>query len=220
MNVFCFYFKCDIIIAVKISQEGNTMKNDAFTEGIAPSGLRNRSEIGILICYILDYIGKPFPKDDLIGLIQENGFANYFETTSAVSELIKNKNIEYSDETGRNLSITKNGKLIASQLNSSLSLIIRHRATSATANLLLKKKIEHENPVSIARAEGGGYNVNLRITDGIRDLMSLTLFVPDIKEANAVKRNFHKNPERLYSVVLAAVIGDKDIVKSALEELL
>ncbi len=196
------------------------MDYDAFTEGIAPGGLRNRSDIGILICYILDYVGKPFPKDDLIELIQENGFANYFETTSAISELIKNKNIEYPKDNKRELTITSNGKLIASQLNSSLSLMIRHRAANATASLLLKRKIEHENPVTITRADGGGYNINLRITDGLRDLMSLTLFVPDIREANAVKRNFHKNPERLYSVVLAAVIGDKDIVKSALEELL
>ena len=196
------------------------MEYDAFTEGISPGGLRNRSEIGILICYILDYVGKPFPKEDLIEIIQENGFANYFETTSAISELIKNKNIEYSSETKRDLIITKNGKLIASQLNSTLSLMIRQRAANATANLLMKRKIEYENPVTITRADGGGYNINLRITDGLRDLMSLTMFVPDIREANAVKRSFHKNPERLYSVVLAAVIGDKDIVKSALEELL
>ena len=195
------------------------MEYDAFTEGVAPGGLRSRSEIGILICYILDYVGKPFSKDDLMELIQENGFANYFEATSAVSELIKNKNIEYSDEAQRNLTITKNGRLIASQLNSSLSLMLRQRASSATATLLKKRKTEHEKPVTISRAEGGGYNINLRITDGIRDLMSLTMFVPDIREANAVKRNFHKNPERLYSVVLAAVIGKKDIVKSALEEL-
>lgn len=196
------------------------MEYDAFTEGIAPGGLRNRSEIGILICYILNYVGKPFPKDDLIEIIQENGFANYFETTNAISELIKNNNIEYSGDNSRELNITKNGRLIAAQLNSSLSLMIRQRAANATANLLMKRKIENENPVTITRADGGGYNINLRITDGLRDLMSLTMFVPDIKEANAVKRSFHKNPERLYSVVLAAVIGDKDIVKSALEDLL
>lgn len=196
------------------------MEYDAFTEGIAPGGLRNRSEIGILICYILNYVGKPFPKDDLIEIIQENGFANYFETTNAISELIKNNNIEYSGDNSRELNITKNGRLIAAQLNSSLSLMIRQRAANATANLLMKRKIENENPVTITRADGGGYNINLRITDGLRDLMSLTMFVPDIKEAHAVKRSFHKNPERLYSVVLAAVIGDKDIVKSALEDLL
>ena len=195
------------------------MDDEAFTEGTAPFGLSSRTEIGILICYIVDYVGKPFPKDDLIEIVQENGFANYFETANALSELIKYKNVEYSDSTQRCLVITKNGRLIASQLNSSLPLLIRQKAAAATAKHLHKKKIEHENPVSIKRAEGGGYNVNLRITDGLRDLMSLTLFVPEITEANAVKRNFHKNPERLYSIVLAAVIGDKDIVKSALEEL-
>ena len=59
----------------------------------------------------------------------------------------------------------------------------------------------------------------MKIKDGMRELMSLTVFVPDISEANAVKRSFHRNPERVYSLMLAAVIGEKDMIKSALEEL-
>ena len=71
------------------------MEYDAFAGGIEPGGPRNTAEIGILICYMLDNINKPFPKDDLVSVIQENGIANYFETISAVSELVKCKNIEY-----------------------------------------------------------------------------------------------------------------------------
>ncbi len=195
------------------------MDFDAFTEGIEPGGLRNRSEIGVLICYLLEYIGQPFSKDELIELIQDNGFANYFETANSLSELIKNKNIEYTDENQQLIKTTKNGRLIASQLNTSLSLTIRQRAAAAASVLLKMKKTEHENPVKIKRAEGGGYNIELRITDGMRNLMSLTLFVPDISEANHIKTSFHKNPERLYSVVLAAVTGDNALIQCALEEL-
>ena len=73
--------------------------------------------------------------------------------------------------------------------------------------------------MTIRKAEGGGYQVNFRVTDGMRDLMSLTLFVPDLSEANAVKRSFHKNPQRLYSIVLAGVIGEKDMIAEALKGL-
>ena len=51
------------------------MDFDAFTEGVLPGGLRNRSEIGVLVCYMLDSAGQPIPKDNLIELICENGFA-------------------------------------------------------------------------------------------------------------------------------------------------
>ena len=47
----------------------------------------------------------------------------------------------------------------------------------------------------------------------------MTLFVPDISEANRIKRSFYKNPQRLYSVILAGATGDNDMIRSALEEL-
>jgi len=192
---------------------------DAFSAGIEPGGLRNKSDIGILICYMLENIKKPFPKDDLVSVIQENGIANYFETISAISELIKCNNIEYVDEKQELVQITKNGKLISGQLHTNLSLSVRQKAINAALKFMEKRKVERENPVSIKKADGGGYNVTFRITDGMRDLMSLTLFVPDLSEANSVKRNFHKNPERIYSIVLAAVIGEKEMIKEALKEL-
>ncbi len=195
------------------------MDFDAFTEGVLPGGLRNRSEIGVLVCYMLDSAGQPIPKDNLIELICENGFANYFETANAISELIRNNNVAYSQQEKSGLVLTKNGRLISSQLNTGLSLSIRQKAASAVAKLIMKRKTESENPVAITKDEGGGYQVNMKIKDGMRELMSLTVFVPDISEANAVKRSFHRNPERVYSLMLAAVIGEKDMIKSALEEL-
>ena len=42
------------------------MNFDAFSGGIEPGGLRNKSDIGILICYMLHNINSPFPEDDII----------------------------------------------------------------------------------------------------------------------------------------------------------
>lgn len=196
------------------------MDFDAFTEGIEPGGLRNRTEIGILICYMLDYIGKPFSKNDLIEIFQEYGLANYFETVNALAELMKNDNVRDVEGSDDLLSLTKNGQLISVQLSENLSLTTRRKAAEAAAHLLKKRKVEQENPVTITREKDGGYQVNLRVTDGLRDLMSLTLFVPDIKEANTVKETFHKDPERLYSIMLAAAVGEKDMLKKAREVLL
>ncbi|MBR2175605.1 MAG: DUF4364 family protein [Clostridia bacterium] len=195
------------------------MDYDAFAAGVEPGGLRNTNEIGILICYILDKADRPFPQSDLIEVIQSNGMANYFETTSALSELIRCGNIVYDDEEQTVLSISKEGRLISKLLNNELSLSIRQKAVSATMKLAEKRKIEQENPVVITKADDGGYNVSLRITDGIRDLMKMEVFVPDKKDANLVKRNFHSNPERLYSIMLAAIVGEKEMVNEALKEL-
>ena len=49
--------------------------------------------------------------------------------------------------------------------------------------------------------------------------MSLTLFVPDRSEANTVKRKFYKKPERLYTIMLAAAVGEKNMIETAIKEL-
>lgn len=195
------------------------MEYDAFTSGIEPGGLRSRSDIGVLICYMLDTIDRPFPMADLVEIIQVNGLANYFETISSIEELIKCDNIVYADDENKLLKVTKNGRLISRQLNTNLSLTVRQKAVRAITDLMERRRTEHENPVTIKKTPEGGYNVTLRITDGMRDLMSLTLFVPDISEANAVKHNFHRNPQRLYSIVLAGVIGEKEMIEEALKGL-
>ncbi len=192
------------------------MEYNAFSEGIDPGGLRNTRDIGILICYLLDTIQTPFSKKDLIEIIQENGLANYFETTAAVSELIKNKNVTEENEM---LTISPNGVLISHLLHTNLSLSVRQKAVAATMKLVERKKLEEENPVRITKAEGGGYHVTMRITDGMRDLMSLTLFVPDKREASAVVRKFYEDPQRLYSILLASVVGNQELVREALEGL-
>lgn len=192
---------------------------DAFSAGVEPGGLRNTKEIGILICYMLSYIGKSYTVDDIVTIIQTNGIANYFDIMAAVYELIKCGNLRYADEEKKVIEVTVDGKLISQQLSSELSLSVRQKAVSAILSLAEQKQVEKENPVTITKVEGGGFDVNIRITDGIRDLMSLTLFVPDRTEANTVKRKFYEKPERLYTIMLAAAVGEKNMIETAIREL-
>lgn len=194
------------------------MEYDAFSAGIEPGGLRNTRDIGVLICFILDSSEKTLSRSELVDIIQSNGMANYFETTSAISEMIKNNNIVRLDDEDH-LELTDNGRFIASQLHTQLPITIRQKAVSAVRRLEKRKRLELENPVTISKADGGGYNVNLRVTDGIRDLMSLTVFVPQKKDANHIKKIFINDPERLYSLVLAGVVGEKEMISEALKEL-
>ena len=70
----------------------------------------------------------------------------------------------------------------------------------------------------IEKADDGGYYVTVCITDGTRDLMSLTLLVPERNDAETVKKNFYKNPEKVYSMIIAATIQDKDMINELIKE--
>ena len=62
------------------------MEFDAFTGGIEPGGLRSKDEIRILICYLLTSVSAPLSREDILSIMQENGFANYFEVTYFVPD--------------------------------------------------------------------------------------------------------------------------------------
>ena len=44
------------------------------------------------------------------------------------------------------------------------------------------------------------------------DLMSFKIYVPDIYQARMVKEKFHENPQRIYSILLASVTDDKELL--------
>lgn len=54
------------------------MEFEAFTGGVAPGGLRSKSDIRILICYILKSVGAPLSGEDIIRILQEKSLANYY----------------------------------------------------------------------------------------------------------------------------------------------
>ena len=58
---------------------------DVFTGGIEPGGLRSKDEIRILICYLLSSVSVPLSREDILSIMQENGFANYFEVTDSLA---------------------------------------------------------------------------------------------------------------------------------------
>lgn len=191
------------------------MKFDAFSAGIEPGGLRNTKQIRILICYLLVSIDAPLRKEDIISLLQENGLANYFEITTALSDLTDKGSI-----------ITENGlcaagesaRMIAKQLDGSIPTAVRERTMAAALKLLAKVKRERENTVEITQ-NVHGCQVTCHISGGDMELMSLSLYVPDLQQASVVKHNFHENPNTIYRAMLAVLTKDQQLMAETLTEM-
>ena len=65
-------------------------EQSAFSEGIAPGGLRDKPQIKLLVCYLLKMLDKSLTRSQINEIFQEYPVANYFEVNEALSELIKN----------------------------------------------------------------------------------------------------------------------------------
>ncbi len=193
---------------------------DAFTGGIEPGGLRNKSEICILICYLLNSAEKPLRKEDIVSVISDNGLANYFETNDAICDLLKSGNIAPADDDKDAFVLTGRGEMIARQLDTTLPFTARDRAVSACISLFAKQKLQKENPVTVDKLENGGYNVSFSITDGNISLMSFTVFMPDFAQVELIKRSFYNDPQYIYTVLLAALTENREMIKDALDKII
>ncbi len=191
------------------------MDFDAFTGGIAPGGLRSKSDIRILICYILKSVQAPLSGEDIIHILQEKALANYFEANDALSALESLGNIR-REEDGTYV-LEPQGESIADSLDVLLPLSVRDKAVSAALNMLASAKVERENTVTTQRLENG-YNVTCHISGGDMELMKLSVYVPDLYQARVVKKNFHRDPQRVYNLLLAALTGDDELTKDILNK--
>ena len=188
------------------------MEFDAFTGGVEPGGLRTKNQIRILICYLLSSVDAPLSRQDIIGIMQDNGLANYFEVTDALAELLGNGNITADEEHPDLLSATRQARMIAKQLDAAVPLSVRERAVSAAVNLLAAAKRERENKVEIRQTQRG-YQITCHISGGDMDLMTVSLYVPDKDQAKLVKRRFYQDPENVYKVLLATLTGDAGLAR-------
>lgn len=191
---------------------------DAIDAGVDPGGLRKRSNVRLLICYIINSVKRPIKQDLVITAMQKNGIANYFEILDAFNDLEKKQNIILTDKDNDLYTVSASGKLIASNLSDDLPLTIRERAMSAVSELLMQERNERENVVTINKITNG-YMVDCHITGEENDLFSFQLYVPDSKQARLVKKNFQSNAEMIYKMMIATITDNSDFAQQTLNEI-
>lgn len=185
------------------------MQQDAFTAGVQPDGLKNKSDIKVLICFVISNCSQPLSRKDLTDIFLDRGLANYFEANDAISSLIKHQNlIEHRED--NSLSITESGKFIADTLYDGLPVTVREKSLDAMSKLLNRRHASQLNKTHIDACDKG-YNVTCTINDGTMDTMSITLYVPTYNYATLVRNRFLDDPETLYRAVMAQLTDTPEI---------
>lgn len=174
---------------------------NAFSAGVEPGGLRNKTQIRILIVFLVNAIHEPVAESVVIEALQTHGLANYFEATQALDELLDNKSVISSDS---KLYVTPRGATSLLELAGDVPASVRETALNDAVNIILREKNKDSNTVDIAEC-ADGWDVTFGIHNKGRTLMSLTVYAADLEQANALKENFMKNPEKVYSTVVASL---------------
>ena len=183
------------------------MEFDAFDAGIEYGGLRNKSDIRLLICYLLKIVDAPVEKNLINEAMLETGVANYFEVNQAISDLLSNANIDTVIENDEEcLTLIERGREIAENLGSDLPKTVREKAVSSVIRLVTMHKSARENDVLIEPlGDNKGYSVTFSIMDGEEALMKLTVYSSELFQAEKLRDKFLEDPVRLYSSVITSL---------------
>ncbi len=192
---------------------------NTFDEGIAPGGLRSKYEIKTLICYLYYSVKENMSRDLVIEAIREDELANFFEVSAAFDELVSDKSLIEAEsvDNEQTYTLSENGKMIAMQLDSTVAYSVKDKALKCAIKLLADKKTARENFVEIEKTENG-FNVKCTVSGGDVDLLSFTLYAPDIDQAEIIKKSFLSYPSTVYKSMLALMTKDRESVGEALEE--
>ncbi len=188
---------------------------DAFMAGVEPGGLTNVQEIRILLCYMLQSVAAPIPRDALTDIITAGGMANYFDTEDAIEDLIRLQHLVQTDD--RLLATTVTGNQIGESLGVRIPYTLRERSVKAALQLLKRREVEKNNKTDIRKLEEGGYEVTCSVMDGERTLLSVTLRVSDPWQAEQIKEQFLTDPALLYRSNIAVLTGDANMRRAGSE---
>lgn len=195
------------------------MAFDTFDAGVAPGGLRSKNEIKILICYLFASVNDKMSQSLVVEAIRSHELANFFEIVVAFEELIHDGNLRESDivDNEQTYELTVNGKVIASQLETTLAHTVKQKSYDCALRLLSERKTARENFVDIQKTENG-FLVNCRVSGGEVTLLDFTLYAPSFEQAEVLKKNFLSYPQTVYKTMLGLMTKDIENVGEALEE--
>lgn len=181
------------------------MDNNTFSQGVAPGGLREKTEIKLLICYLLKKLKMSLTRTQINEILQEYRIANYFEVNTAISELVSAdqliSNIADGDEV---ITLTARAELDIGLLERDLPRSVKEKALKSAHMILKRERIEKESIVEV-RALEHGYHVCFTVNEMDTELLKLTVYVADEDQIETAKRNFYNNACEIYSGIISSL---------------
>jgi hypothetical protein len=156
-------------------------------------------DLKILLLFLLRRLPSEIESERLMLLCQEDGVVSYFDYTIGLEELCESGQITLEEGWCR---ITDRGRVTAEALESSLPYSVRFHAEQTA--LAEAERMQRDNSISASHgSEETGCHVELRLNDGISDILSLRLLCADETQAREIEKNFRRHAEDCYQKIVS-----------------
>ena len=148
-------------------------------------------------------VDQPLSEKAITECMLVNEIANHFEIAGALSLLIERGNVIEEDGV---LTLTENGREVASVLGSNLPLSMVERALQTAVRMIAQTKAAKQTKVEIVSLEKG-VRVDCAIDTSDQPLMSFSLVVADKQQAELVRSRFLENPSLVYRTMVEMMMN-------------
>lgn len=168
--------------------------------------------VKILLCYFLKKIDRPVTPNQLLEIATGSNIVNYFSYNHAVESMLE-KGLICETEVDDTLcyTLTERGADGAEEFKTMAPKTAREKILAA--GLRFFAQLKNENTVSFEISENDkGCDVKCTCTDNGMKLMELTLFAPDMEQAELVKKKIKMNPQAFYGKIMDFVLDNEEFV--------
>lgn len=164
----------------------------------------------------------------LTNLSLETLYMDYFTFVQAFQDLVHDKLLVSSARKGENqkdssgkpvvrCDITSQGEAVLSTLSSQIPMHIKAYLHQITASRRKDLRREHDVKADYSPDANGHYTVSLSQHDGVQEIISVNLSVPDKQVAKRICNQWKLQPGTTYVAVLALLAGE--VQSNGLEQL-
>ena len=157
----------------------------------------------LIILYLLDKTGTEIAMDRISSFLLEKGYVNFVSLMETYAQ-IEESGLVRSRVSGDRCfyAITAEGRQTLRLLGGQLSREIRRQADDYLVSEGAALRNEQAVRADCVPAEGGMYNVILRVTEGDTSVMEIRLQVPDKALAEEICRKWPEKNEQIYNSLI------------------
>lgn len=178
--------------------------------------LQDKWAIKILICYFLRQIDRPITPNQLAEISTTEGIVNYFLFSEAVEEMLRDKMLLIKEVDDKEYYIlSKESYQQANDFKNVVPKSFRDRIFSV--GLKFFAKLKDSNIVAEVKEVEIGAEVHFLCKDSGANLMDLTLFAPDLSQAELIKKKVMENPSAFYGKIIDFALENEEYVPDVSE---
>lgn len=182
------------------------------------SRLTNENEMKVFILYLLRSLKQRLTYDELVEMVQECGYIDYFDFAGIFSKLTEAGNISVTQPAGTPFgqavcAITERGMTAAENLADLIPSKVRSKGLAAAARHLEFRRSGFEHSCLYEKVPNGdGYIFTCKITEGKNEQFSLSVRISELSAVQKMESVFNERPEAVWRGILAMLTGSADFI--------